>query len=133
MVAVFLYWDDEKPELAVLCSGVSNKKSWIVQANAKKPDGKFASRRITIGSTNLFDRDQAWERAKPILAEIYDGRDPKVDRKHQQRASVTVEQVRDDFLAKVQLKGAIRLLLSRSGEAPSGTVAGPTATQHNPR
>ena len=81
-----LYWDAEKRGLGVLRSGVSNSKTWVIQANLNG-----VARRITIGPTNVLDPKQAWERAQPILADIYSGRDPKAGRKRQARANVTVE------------------------------------------
>jgi integrase len=93
-----LYWDADNKGLGVLCSGKSNVKSWVVQANL---NGK--ARRITIGPTNVLDPAQAWERAKPILSDIFAGVDPKAERKRKAQANVTVEQVLTAYLAQPRL------------------------------
>jgi integrase len=93
-----LYWDSEKRGLGVLCSGVSNSKTWVVQANL---NGQ--ARRITIGPTNVYDPKQAWERAQPILADLYAGRDPKAEKKRQARANITVGQALEVYLALPKL------------------------------
>jgi integrase len=69
----------------------------------QKADGGFAARRVTIGPTNVLDPDQAWERARLILSEIYGGKDPKVEAKRQKRVGLTVAPSLDDYLAKSDL------------------------------
>jgi hypothetical protein len=57
-----LYFDSELKGFAVLCSGKSNAKTFIVQRDI---GGK--TRRITIGATNIFDVDKAREKAVGAL------------------------------------------------------------------
>jgi integrase len=98
-----LYWDPEKRGLGVLCSGISKTKTWVVQANL---NGK--ARRITIGPTNVDDPDQAWERARPILSDLYAGIDPKAERRRQAQASITVEQALEKYLTLPRLSEKTR-------------------------
>jgi integrase len=93
-----LWWDSENKGMGVLCSGVSNTKTWVVRANL---NGK--ARRITIGPTNVLDPKQAWERGRPILADLYSGVDPKAERKRQARANVTVNQVLEAYCSQPRL------------------------------
>jgi len=68
-----LHWDTELRGFAVLCSGVSSAKSYVVQRDL--PDGR--SRRVTIGPCNVLTLDAARRQAEGILAEFFAGRDPK--------------------------------------------------------
>src|SRR6185295_3349956 len=67
-----LHWDTELRGFGVLLSGVSNAKTFIVQRDIK---GK--SRRVTVGPTNVLSLDAARQRAEGILADFYQGYDPK--------------------------------------------------------
>lgn len=82
----------------MLCSGISKTKSWVVQANL---NGK--AKRITIAPTNVLDPKAAWERAQPILADLYAGKDPKAERKRQAKASLTLAQALEKYLAQPRL------------------------------
>ena len=71
-----LYWGEgtATPGLGILVSGVSATKWWVCQGNL--PSGK--ARRITIGPVAVFSIEPAWEQAKPKLAALLKGKDPKV-------------------------------------------------------
>lgn len=71
-----LYWDENLRGFGVLCSGVSNAKTYIVQRAL--PSGK--TRRVTIGRTNVLALADAAQHAKQLLAAFYKGIDPKSGR-----------------------------------------------------
>jgi len=85
-----LFWDSELTGFGVLVSGKTNTKSYVIQRDL--PNGK--SRRITIAQTNVIGLDEARERAKEILAELYAGRDPKA-----KRGAATLGETLDAYLA----------------------------------
>ena len=68
-----LYWDSERKGFGVLCSGVTNTKSYIVQRAL--PDGR--NRRVTIAQTNILSLDQARRKAEEMLYALGQGDDPK--------------------------------------------------------
>ena len=70
-----LHWDEELPSFGVLVSGTTSVKTYIVQHRIKGLGGKY--RRVTIGRFDVLDLEEARERAKGILAEMYEGKDPK--------------------------------------------------------
>src|SRR5262245_49624969 len=70
-----LYWDEELPSFGVLVSGTTSVKTYVVQHRIKGLGGKY--RRVTIGRVEVIDLDDAREKAKGILAEMYEGKDPK--------------------------------------------------------
>ena len=73
-----LYWDEELPSFGVLVSGTSSVKTYVVQHRIKGLGGKY--RRITVGRVDVFndlDLDDVREKARGILAEMYEGKDPK--------------------------------------------------------
>jgi len=93
-----LFWDSEHTGLGVLCSGVSSRKTWVVQ-------GKFNGRtkRVKVGPTDRYDPDEAWKKGRPILNDIEDGKDPKAERKREAEASVTVGEVLEAYLTQPRL------------------------------
>ena len=92
-----LYFDTELKGLAVLVSGVSNVKSYVVQRPL--PGGK--TRRVTIAQTNVISLADAIEEAKLVLATFYRGQDPKATR----RGEATLRSALDDYLtARADLK-----------------------------
>jgi integrase len=93
-----LFWDAEHGKFGIVCSGVSRSKSWIVQS---KFNGR--TKRVTIGATELYDRDAAWEKGRPILYDIENGIDPKLERKRMAKGSITVEEVLQKYLAQPKL------------------------------
>lgn len=70
-----LHWDEELPSFGVLVSGTTSVKTYVVQHRIKGLGGKY--RRVTIGRLDVLDLEEAQERAKGILAEMYEGKDPK--------------------------------------------------------
>jgi integrase len=86
------YWDESLPGFGVICSGVSRTKSYVVQRDL--PGGK--TRRVTVASASEMKLDEARERAKKLLIEMREGRDPK----HRSAASATLRETLDAYLAK---------------------------------
>lgn len=68
-----LHWDTDVTGLAVLCSGVSQTKTYIVQRALKNRK----TRRLTIGAVNVVSLDQARDRAAVAIDEMRRGIDPK--------------------------------------------------------
>ena len=68
-----LHWDTEITGLAVLCSGVSKTKTFIVQRALKS--GK--TRRLTIGAVNTVSLEDAREQAADMINDLRRGIDPK--------------------------------------------------------
>jgi integrase len=92
-----IYWAEgaAMQGLGILVSGVSASKSWVCQGNL--PSGK--SRRITLGPVAQLTIEEAWELARPKLAAMLQGRDPKLTGPQRQLAAMTVAEVLDAFLA----------------------------------
>src|SRR6516165_9296802 len=90
-----LYWSEghSTPGLGILVSGVSTSKSWVAQGNV---NGK--ARRITLGPVALLSIQQAWEMAKPKLASMLDGRDPRLTVQQRVMANMTVAEVFEAYL-----------------------------------
>lgn len=97
-----IHWDGELTGFGVLVSGKTKAKSYVVQHRLK--DGR--TRRVTVGPTNALSLEDARERAKAVIADIYSGGDPKRARKTPPAG--TLRQVLDTYLA------ARKLLSSRS-------------------
>ena len=68
-----LHWDTELKGFGVLCSGVSNARTFIAQRDM--PNGK--TRSVTVGAVNGITRDVARERADDMLDSLRRGLDPK--------------------------------------------------------
>lgn len=68
-----LYWDTDLKGFAVLCSGTTNAKTYIVQRTL--PDGR--NRRVTVGAVNGLTLDKAKSQAADMLHELRHGNDPK--------------------------------------------------------
>jgi integrase len=85
-----LHWDSELRGLGVLCSGVSNSKTYVVQH-----DINGRSRRVTIGPANVLNVEEARTRAKAVLADFYQGIDPKAGR----RAGMTLREALGAYIA----------------------------------
>jgi integrase len=68
-----LYWDSELRGFGVLCSGVSNSRTYVCQRDL--PGGK--TRRVTIATCNEMGLAQARETARGILVDMRRGIDPK--------------------------------------------------------
>jgi integrase len=87
-----LHWDTELTGFAVLCSGVSTFKSFVVQRDL--PGKK--TRRVKIAPVNVLTIEQARERARAVLADLYAGKDPKAGRG---RGVFTLGKALDAYLA----------------------------------
>ena len=96
-----LYWDEELSGFGMLVSGVTDSRTFIVQRDIK---GK--TRRVTIGATNVLDIEQARERAKAVLADFYQGKDPKAKTPE----AATLRQTLEAYLAarKSLSEGSVR-------------------------
>jgi integrase len=68
-----LHWDSELKGFAVLCSGVSNSRTYVVQRGL--PGGK--NRRVTIGAVAEISLEVARHRAADMLDQLRRGQDPK--------------------------------------------------------
>jgi integrase len=95
-----LHWDTELRGFGVLCSGLTNSKSYVVQRDVK--DGA-KGRRVTIGATNVFGLDEAREEAVQLIAMMAKGIDPKLDaraRRDEEAASaITLHEALEIYLA----------------------------------
>jgi integrase len=89
-----LYWDTDLKGFGVLCSGKTGAKTYVVQRDL--PNG--GSRRITVAPTNVLDLDKARHRAELVLAEMYQGVDPKAARLAAAAAATTLRQTLDAYL-----------------------------------
>ena len=90
-----IYWAEgtATPGLGILVSGTSTSKSWVCQANLH---GR--ARRITLGPVAVLGLEEAWEEAKPKLAAMLKGEDPKLTVPQRKLAAMTVSDVLDDYL-----------------------------------
>jgi len=68
-----LHWDAELKGFAVLCSGTTNTKTYIVQRTL--PDGR--DRRVTVGAVNTLTLEKATAQAADMLHALRHGHDPK--------------------------------------------------------
>jgi integrase len=68
-----LHWDAELKGFAVLCSGTTNTKTYIVQRTL--PDGR--DRRVTVGAVNELSLEKATALAADMLHALRHGHDPK--------------------------------------------------------
>jgi integrase len=87
-----IHWDDELRGFGVLCSGVSNAKTFIVQRALR---GTGRTRRVTVASVAELPLKEARDRAAKLLLEMRDGQDPKP---HLGGTSKTLRQVLDDYI-----------------------------------
>jgi integrase len=67
-----LHWDSELKGFAVLCSGVSNARTYIAQRDVNN-----RTRRITLGAVSEIGLEKARERAADTLDDLRRGKDPK--------------------------------------------------------
>jgi integrase len=85
-----LHWDTEITGLAVLCSGVSKTKTFIVQRAVKTGQ----TRRLTIGQVNTVSLEEAREQAADMINDLRRGIDPK-----RKVSNPTLRQSLDGYLA----------------------------------
>ena len=67
------HWDAELKGFGVLCSGVSNSKTYVAQRVL--PDRR--TRRVTVGAVSEIPLDKARQRAADALDDLRRGVDPK--------------------------------------------------------
>jgi integrase len=84
-----LHWDAELKGFGVLCSGVTNTKTYVVQRTL--PNGN--TRRVTVAAVNEISLVKAREDAADMLVELRKGKDPKV-------RSMTLQGALDTYLKK---------------------------------
>ncbi|TPK88284.1 integrase family protein [Mesorhizobium sp. B2-4-17] len=84
-----LHWDADLKGFGVLCSGVTNTKTYVVQRTL--PDGR--TRRVTVAAANEMTLAKAREEAADALVELRKGRDPKV-------RSVTLQSALDTYIKR---------------------------------
>jgi len=115
-----LYWTEgtATPGLGILVSGVSASKSWVCQGNL--PSGK--SRRVTLGPVAVLTLEQAWDEAKPRLAAMLQGRDPKLTVPQRKLAGMTVAEVFEEYLAANSNLKPATLRMYRSSLAHLGPL-----------
>jgi integrase len=87
-----IHWDDELRGFGILCSGVSNAKTFIVQRALR---GSGRTRRVTIAAAAELPLKEARDRAAKLLLEMRDGKDPKP---HLGDEAKTLKEVLDDYL-----------------------------------
>lgn len=68
-----LYWDSDLKGFALLCSGTTTAKTFVVQRDL--PNGK--TRRLTVAAVNEVELDKARELAADMLLDLRRGVDPK--------------------------------------------------------
>jgi integrase len=86
-----LHWDSDLKGFAVLCSGISNTRTYVVQRDL--PSGK--TRRVTVGAVNEISLDVARVRAADMLDDLRRGIDPK----EKKEVEATLRKALNDYLA----------------------------------
>lgn len=86
-----LWWDETMKGFAVLCSGLTNAKTYVVQRNL--PGGK--PRRVTIGACNEIRLETARVRAADTLDALRRGVDPK----QQKQSEATLHEALELYLS----------------------------------
>jgi integrase len=67
-----LHWDEELSGFGVLVSGITTTKTFVAQHRVNG-----LNRRVTIARCDVIDLDEARDRARMVLAGMYQGVDPK--------------------------------------------------------
>ncbi len=86
-----LHWDTELKGFAVLCSGVTNAKTYIAQRDL--PDGR--TRRVTVAAVKELDLEEARGAAAGVLLDLRRGIDPKA----RPRGAATLDETLEGYLA----------------------------------
>ena len=89
-----LHWDTEIKGFGVLCSGITNSKTYVVQREIK---GKGKTRRVTIGAVNVVSLDEARDEAVDLLNLLRKGEDPKEQRLEAKDQAKTLRQTLEDY------------------------------------
>jgi integrase len=82
-----LHWDTELKGFAVLCSGVSNVRTYVAQRDVNN-----RTRRVTLGAVNEISLEAARDRAADTLDDLRRGTDPK-------RRGLKLRSALEDYLA----------------------------------
>lgn len=85
-----LWWDEDLRGFAVLCSGRTNSKTYIVQRD--RPGGG-STQRVTVAAVNELSLAEAREHAAAMLVAMRRGEDPK-----HRAATGTLQQVLNAYL-----------------------------------
>lgn len=86
------HWDSETRGFGLRITSAGSK-SWIVQGRVH---GK--TRRFTLGPFELLAADEARKRAQAKLLEMYDGKDPQVEKRKHKAQSETLREVMEDYI-----------------------------------
>jgi hypothetical protein len=89
-----LHWDEELKGFAVLCSGTTNAKTYVVQRAVKGGRKGTLTRRLTVGPVNTITLDAAREQAADMINDLRHGIDPK-----RRLDNATLRQSLDAYLA----------------------------------
>lgn len=92
------HWDSETRGFGIRITS-AGAKSWIVQGRV---NGK--TRRFTLGPFELLSADEARKRALSKLLEMYDGKDPQVEKRKQFSQSETLREVMQDYIQHKRTK-----------------------------
>jgi len=92
------YWDGETRGFGVRITSAGSK-SYVAQGRV---NGK--TRRFTIGPFELLTCDEARRRAKEKLLEMYDGKDPQIEKKKKKAHSETLREVMQDYITHKRTK-----------------------------
>ena len=115
------WWDEDLKGFAVLCSGKTSAKAYIVQRDL--PGGK--SRRVTIASTNELRFADAKDRARKLLLDMRCGKDPKAKPR-----TGTLQETLDGYVASARLSprskhhysSLVRIQLASLKDRPLGSI-----------
>ena len=116
------WWDEDLKGFAVLCSGKTTAKTYIVQRDLK---GSGKSRRVTIASTAELKFTEAKDRARKLLLEMRDGADPKAKPR-----TGTLQETLEAYLASARLSprsvrtysDLVRIQLASLKDRPLGSI-----------
>lgn len=92
------HWDEETRGFGVRVSA-NGKRSYIAQGRVH---GK--SRRLTLGPHGLLTCDEARQRAKIALLEMYDGVDPQEEKRRLVALNITLREVMADYVKNKKTK-----------------------------
>src|ERR1700677_3448872 len=88
-----LYWDEKLPSFGVLVSGITKTKSYVAQG---KVNGKTV--RKTVGRTDILTLDQARDKAKGILSDIYSNKHPDAAARARAREKTTLQEALNTYV-----------------------------------
>ncbi|MGD9743072.1 MAG: integrase arm-type DNA-binding domain-containing protein, partial [Dongiaceae bacterium] len=89
-----LVWDSELVGFGILLSGTTASRTYVVQRNVR---GK--SVRVSVAPVNLMSLEQARTMASGLLVDMWNGINPKVERRAAKVRGMTLQQALDGYLA----------------------------------